>query len=59
MSILGGQDCRYINGTAHHGKSIETSGPQITLRNMSVLPVILIFAFVALSIIIRTKYAKK
>jgi hypothetical protein len=41
------------------GKSIETSGPQITLRNMSVLPVILIFAFVALSIIIRTKYAKK
>lgn len=60
MSILGGAGFVATSMVLPiMGKSIETSGPQITLRNMSVLPVILIFAFVALSIIIRTKYAKK
>ncbi len=60
MSILGGAGfVATLMVLPIMGKSIETSGPQITLRNMSVLPVILIFAFVALSIIIRTKYAKK
>jgi len=60
MSILGGAGFVATSMVLPiMGKSIETSGPQITLRNMSVLPIILIFAFVALSIIIRTKYAKK
>jgi len=60
MSILGGAGFVATSMVLPiMGKSIETSGPQITLRNMSVLPVILIFAFIALSIIIRTKYAKK
>jgi MFS family permease len=60
MSILGGAGFVATSMVLPiMGKSIETSGPQITLRNMSVLPVILIVAFIALSIIIRTKYAKK
>lgn len=60
MSILGGAGFVATSMVLPiMGKSIETSGPQITLRNMSVLPIILIFAFVALSIIIRAKYAKK
>lgn len=60
MSILGGAGFVATSMVLPiMGKSIETSGPQITLRNMSVLPVILIVAFVALSFIIKTKYAKK
>ena len=37
------------------GKSIETAGAQITLRNMSVLPLILIVAFIVLYIIVKNK----
>lgn len=60
MSILGGAGFVATSMVLPiMGKSIETSGPQITLRNMSVLPVILIVAFVVLSLIIRTKYTKK
>ncbi|MEI7829434.1 MAG: MFS transporter [Prolixibacteraceae bacterium] len=60
MSILGGAGFVATSMVLPiMGKSIETSGPQITLRNMSVLPVILIVAFIALSLIIKTKYSKK
>jgi hypothetical protein len=37
------------------GKSIETSGPKDTLLNMTVLPVILLVAFVILNVIVRKK----
>ena len=37
------------------GKSIETAGAQITLRNMSVLPLILIVAFIVLYMIVKNK----
>ena len=49
MSILGGAGFVATSMVLPiMGKSIETAGPQITLRNMSVLPVILIVAFVFL-----------
>ncbi len=60
MSILGGAGFVATSMVLPiMGKSIETSGPQITLRNMSVLPIILIFAFVILHFIIKAKFQKK
>ena len=59
MSILGGAGFVATSMVLPiMGKSIETSGPQITLRNMSVLPIILIVVFIALSFIIRAKFSK-
>lgn len=60
MSILGGAGFVATSMVLPiMGKSIETSGPQITLRNMSVLPAILIVAFIFLYMIIKAKFAKK
>lgn len=59
MSILGGAGFVATSMVLPiMGKSIETAGPQITLRNMMVLPVILIAAFFVLQIIIRQKFPK-
>jgi hypothetical protein len=60
MSILGGAGFVATSMVLPiMGKSIETSGPQITLRNMSVLPIILIVAFIGLYIIIKAKFPNK
>ena len=60
MSILGGAGFVATSMVLPiMGKSIETAGPQITLRNMSVLPIILIVAFIILYIIIKKKKAKE
>ncbi|MCG6188391.1 MFS transporter [Maribellus maritimus] len=60
MSILGGAGFVATSMVLPiMGKSIETAGSQITLRNMSVLPIILIVAFVVLSIIIKNRKAIK
>jgi MFS family permease len=57
MSILGGAGFVATSMVLPiMGKSIETAGPQITLRNMSVLPVILIIAFIGLHFIIKAKF---
>ncbi|MEI7522760.1 MAG: MFS transporter [Mariniphaga sp.] len=59
MSILGGAGFVATSMVLPiMGKSIETSGPQITLRNMSVLPIILIIAFIGLSLLVRKKFPK-
>lgn len=59
MSILGGAGFVATSMVLPiMGKSIETAGPQITLRNMSVLPIILIVAFIGLYLIIKTKFRK-
>ncbi len=59
MSILGGAGFVATSMVLPiMGKSIETAGPQITLRNMSVLPLILIVAFIALTIIIKNRKDK-
>ena len=59
MSILGGAGFVATSMVLPiMGKSIETAGPQITLRNMSVLPIILIFAFIGLSVLIKQKFPK-
>jgi hypothetical protein len=59
MSILGGAGFVATSMVLPiMGKSIETSGPQITLRNMSVLPAILIVAFIFLFLIIKAKLKK-
>ena len=56
MSILGGAGFVATSMVLPiMGKSIETAGPQITLRNMSVLPVILIISFVILMVIIKNR----
>ncbi len=56
MSILGGAGFVATSMVLPiMGKSIETAGPQITLRNMSVLPIILIVAFIGLSILVKKK----
>lgn len=58
MSILGGAGFVATSMVLPiMGKSIETSGPQATLLNMTVLPVILVVAFVILNVIIRKKKA--
>ncbi|MDP3431535.1 MAG: MFS transporter, partial [Bacteroidota bacterium] len=60
MSILGGAGFVATSMVLPiMGKSIETAGPQITLRNMSVLPVILFVAFIVLYFIIKAKFPKK
>ncbi|NOR75719.1 MAG: MFS transporter [Draconibacterium sp.] len=56
MSILGGAGFVATSMVLPiMGKSIETAGPQITLRNMSVLPIILILVFVVLTILIKNR----
>ena len=56
MSILGGAGFVATSMVLPiMGKSIETAGPQITLRNMSVLPIILIVVFIALYVIIKNR----
>lgn len=58
MSILGGAGFVATSMVLPiMGKSIETAGPHMTLRNMSVLPIILIVSFILLSIIINRKNA--
>ena len=58
MSILGGAGFVATSMVLPiMGKSIETSGPQITLRNMTILPIILIVAFIVLYMITRSKRA--
>ena len=58
MSVLGGAGFVATSMVLPiMGKSIETAGPHITLRNMSVLPVILIVAFIALTIIIKKSHS--
>lgn len=60
MSILGGAGFVATSMVLPiMGKSIETAGPQITLRNMSVLPIILIIAFIGLYILIKAKTQKE
>jgi hypothetical protein len=60
MSILGGAGFVATSMILPiMGKSIETAGAQITLRNMSVLPLILIVAFIILYIIINKKKTKE
>jgi len=60
MSILGGAGFVATSMVLPiMGKSIETAGPQITLRNMSILPVILIVAFIVLYFIIKARFPKK
>ncbi|GAB1451811.1 hypothetical protein MASR2M47_18670 [Draconibacterium sp.] len=59
MSILGGAGFVATSMVLPiMGRSIETAGPAITLRNMMILPIILIVAFIALYIIINKKKAK-
>jgi MFS family permease len=59
MSILGGAGFVATSMVLPiMGKSIESAGAQITLRNMSILPIILIVAFIALTIIIKSKKEK-
>ncbi len=56
MSILGGAGFVATSMVLPiMGKSIETAGPQTTLRNMAILPVILIVCFIFLIIIIKKK----
>ncbi|MBA4409191.1 MAG: MFS transporter [Bacteroidota bacterium] len=59
MSILGGAGFVATSMVLPiMGKSIETAGPQITLRNMSILPVILIVAFIGLYFLVKQKNTK-
>jgi MFS family permease len=59
MSILGGAGFVATSMVLPiMGRSIETSGPAITLRNMMILPIILIVAFIVLYIIINKKKVK-
>ncbi|MCP3929102.1 MAG: MFS transporter [Bacteroidetes bacterium] len=56
MSVLGGAGFVATSMVLPiMGKSIETAGPAITLRNMSILPIILIVAFIILYIIIKNR----
>jgi MFS family permease len=59
MSILGGAGFVATSMVLPiMGRSIETSGPAITLRNMMVLPFILVVAFIILYILINKKKVK-
>ncbi|WP_297091324.1 MFS transporter [uncultured Draconibacterium sp.] len=59
MSILGGAGFVATSMILPiMGKSIETAGAQITLRNMAVLPVILVAAFIILNIVVRKSHTK-
>ncbi len=56
MSILGGAGFVATSMVLPiMGKSIETAGPQTTLRNMAVLPVILIVVFIVLMVVVKSK----
>ena len=56
MSILGGAGFVATSMVLPiMGKSIETAGAQTTLRNMAVLPVILVVAFIFLYIIVKNR----
>lgn len=56
MSILGGAGFVATSMVLPiMGKSIETEGAQMTLRNMSVLPLILVVAFIALMLIVKNR----
>lgn len=56
MSILGGAGFVATSMVLPiMGKSIETAGPQMTLRNIMVLPIFLIVAFIVLYIIINNR----
>ena len=60
MSILGGAGFVATSMILPiMGQSIETAGPQITLRNMSVLPAILIIAFTFLYFYLKNKKPSK
>ena len=59
MSILGGAGFVATSMVLPiMGKSIETAGAQITLRNMSLLPIILVVAFIILNVIVRKMHSK-
>lgn len=59
MSILGGAGFVATSMVLPiMGKSIETAGAALTLRNMAVLPVILVIAFVILNVIVRSSKEK-
>jgi MFS family permease len=59
MSILGGAGFVATSMVLPiMGKSIETAGPQITIRNLTVLPLILIVAFIILSIWVKNRNKK-
>jgi MFS family permease len=59
MSILGGAGFVATSMVLPiMGRSIETSGPAITLRNMMILPFILVVAFIILYILINKKKVK-
>ena len=59
MSILGGAGFIATSVVLPvMGESIQTAGPQITLRNMAVLPAILFFAFIFLSFWVKSKKAE-
>lgn len=56
MSILGGAGFVATSMVLPiMGESIETAGPQMTLRNMAVLPAILVVAFIILSFWVKNK----
>jgi MFS family permease len=58
MSILGGAGFVATSMILPiMGKSIETSGPEITLRNMAALPLILIVAFIILIFVVKNRKA--
>ncbi len=60
MSILGGAGFVATSMVLPiMGKSIETAGPQITLRNMTILPIILVVAFIILNIVIAKRKTKE
>jgi MFS family permease len=60
MSILGGAGFVATSMVLPiMGKSIQTSGAQTTLLNMSVLPIILVVSFIILYIIIKARTEKK
>lgn len=60
MSILGGAGFVATSMVLPiMGKSIETAGAATTLRNMSILPAILIVAFIILYIIIKNQKTKE
>jgi MFS family permease len=56
MSILGGAGFVATSMVLPiMGESIETAGPQMTLRNLAVLPAILVVAFIVLSFWVKNK----
>jgi len=59
MSILGGAGFVATSMVLPiMGKSIETAGPQMTLRNMTVLPVILIVLFIIFYLWVKNRNKK-